>query len=65
MIGKALADARSSRLGGSTTTAAGPIRRSAMPRPKNLPHLTRGMPPGEMTTSPTTGTISNQNSHTK
>jgi putative transposase len=36
--------ARSSRPGGSTTTTAGPIRRSATPRPKNLPHLTRGMP---------------------
>jgi Pentapeptide repeats (8 copies) len=32
--------ARSSRPGGSTTTTAGPIRRSATPRPKNLPHLT-------------------------
>jgi transposase InsO family protein len=36
--------ARSSSPGGSTTTAAGPIRRSAMPRPKNSPHLTRGLP---------------------
>jgi putative transposase len=36
--------ARSSRLGGSTTTTAGRIRRSAMPHPRNLPHLTRGMP---------------------
>ena len=40
-----LADAaRPLRPGGSITTTAGPIRRSAMPRPRNSPQLTRGMP---------------------